>query len=60
MRHTGRWFRIGALALAAVLSGAALAHAADLRAGYIDSGRIFLEFKEAHEAQARFDRMVTG
>lgn len=60
MRHTGRWFRIGALALAATLLGVAVAGAADLRAGYIDSARIFVEFKDAQEAQARFDRMVTG
>lgn len=60
MRHTGRWFRIGALALAAMLGCVAVAGAADLRAGYIDSARIFLEFKDAQEAQARFDRMVTG
>lgn len=28
--------------------------------GYIDSSRIFVEFKEAQEAQQRFDRLVTG
>lgn len=53
-------FRIGAVALAALLGGAMAARAADLRMGYIDSGRIFIEYKEAQEAQARFDRLVTG
>lgn len=33
---------------------------ADLRLGYIDSARIFQEFKEAQEAQQRFDRQVQG
>jgi outer membrane protein len=36
------------------------ATAADLRLGYIDSGRIFQEFKDAQEAQQRFDRQVQG
>jgi len=36
------------------------AHAADLRVGYIDSGRIFVEYKDAQDAQQRFDRLVTG
>ena len=60
MRHARRVFRIGALALAALLGGAVAARAADLRLGYIDSGRIFIEFKEAQDAQQRFDRLVTG
>lgn len=34
--------------------------AAELRIGYIDSSRIFLEYKDAQEAQARFDRQVQG
>ncbi|MCC6348081.1 MAG: OmpH family outer membrane protein [Candidatus Eisenbacteria bacterium] len=59
MRLARRASRIGAVALAAVLYGAA-AQAADLRVGYIDSSRIFVEFKEAQEAQQRFDRLVTG
>jgi outer membrane protein len=52
-------FGVGlALALACVTaSGAA---AATLKIGYIDSARIFQEFKEAQEAQARFDRQVQG
>lgn len=53
-------FRIGALALAALLGGALTARAADVRMGYIDSGRIFVEWKDAQEAQQRFDRLVTG
>jgi outer membrane protein len=60
MRHARRVSRIGAAALVAVLAGAGGARAADLRVGYIDSARIFTEFKEAQEAQARFDRLVTG
>jgi outer membrane protein len=28
--------------------------------GYIDSARIFIEYKDAQEAQQRFDRLVTG
>jgi outer membrane protein len=50
-------------ALVAALFIAALAlpaTAADLRVGYIDSARIFVEFDTAKEAQARFDRQVTG
>jgi outer membrane protein len=49
------------------MAGAALAFlltagiaAADIKIGYIDSGRIFQEFKDAQEAQARFDRLVQG
>jgi outer membrane protein len=38
----------------------AFAWAADLRIGYIDSGRIFQEFRVAQEAQQRFDRQVQG
>lgn len=60
MRHARRLFRIGALALAALLGGVLAARAADLRMGYIDSARIFIEYKEAQEAQQRFDRLVTG
>ena len=60
MRLARRASRIGAAALAAVLAGAAAANAADLRMGYIDSARIFIEYKDAQEAQQRFDRLVTG
>ena len=37
-----------------------VAGAADLRVGYIDSGRIFREYRDAQEAQQRFDRQVQG
>lgn len=60
MRHARRASRIGAAALVALLAGAAGANAADLRVGYIDSARIFVEYKDAQEAQQRFDRLVTG
>lgn len=60
MRLARRASRIGAAALAAILLGAGAARAADLRLGYIDSARIFLEYKDAQEAQQRFDRLVTG
>ena len=49
-----------ALALALSLAGPSLVGAADLRIGYIDSGRIFQEFKTAQESQQRFDRQVQG
>jgi len=58
-----RWRR-GFLAGAACLAGAWLVLAApagaDLRVGYIDSARIFQEYKDAQEAQQRFDRQVQG
>jgi outer membrane protein len=45
-----------------VIAGAALAGgaAADVKIGYIDSARIFQDYKVAQEAQARFDRQVQG
>jgi Skp family chaperone for outer membrane proteins len=46
--------------LGLLLVGAVPARAADIRFGYIDSSRIFIEFKGAQEAQARFDRQVQG
>lgn len=60
MRLARPLLRIVALALAAVFAAGGVARAADLRVGYIDSGRIFNELKEAQEAQQRFDRLVTG
>lgn len=60
MRAAARATRIGAVALAALLAGAAAAPAADLGVGYIDSARLFTEYKDAQEAQQRFDRLVTG
>jgi outer membrane protein len=49
-------FRIGLLATLAAGSAAA----ADLKVGYIDSSRLFQEYTDAKEAQARFDRQVQG
>jgi outer membrane protein len=51
------------VAVAAGLALLALAAAplrAETRFGYIDSGRIFLEYSAAKEAQSRFDRQVQG
>ena len=42
------------------LAAAGTASAADLKVGYIDSARIFQEYKDAQEAQARFDRQAQG
>ena len=58
-----RWPVAAALAAAisaAALAAPALSPAADLKFGYIDSARIFLEYADAKEAQARFDRQVQG
>jgi outer membrane protein len=49
----------GQAALLLLLSGAAHA-ATDLRIGYIDSAQIFQNYKEAQEAQSRFERQVQG
>jgi len=49
--------RIGLLVALAI---ATRAMAADFKVGYIDSSRIFQEFNDAKEAQARFDRQVQG
>jgi Skp family chaperone for outer membrane proteins len=44
---------------ALILLGApSVPRAADLKIGYIDSSRIFLEYADAKESQARFDRQV--
>jgi len=48
---------LGALLLA---SCAVAPASADVRLGYIDSARIWVEFKDAQEAQQRFDRQVQG
>jgi outer membrane protein len=47
-------------ALAGLPGGVAPARAADIRVGYIDSSRIWLEYKDAQEAQQRFERQVQG
>ena len=54
------WKRVGGWVLAAALGLGAPARAAELRIGYIDSARIFLEYGVAKEAQAQFDRKVEG
>jgi outer membrane protein len=51
--------RIGALALvAALMSFGVPARAADVHVGYIDSAKLFQQYKAAQDAQARFDRQV--
>ncbi len=49
-----------ALAVCALALLALPARAADIRLGYIDSERIFREYKDAQDAQQRFDRQVQG
>jgi outer membrane protein len=44
----------------ALLALAAVPAAAQVRVGYIDSGRIWLEVRLAQEAQQRFERQVQG
>ena len=44
----------------ALLVPARVARAADSRIGYIDSSRIWIEYKDAAEAQQRFERQVQG
>jgi len=51
---------IGLIVLWALSLPVVAAAASDLRLGYIDSGRIFQEYKPAQEAQQRFDRQVQG
>ena len=46
------------MVLVVALAGAA--KAADARLGYIDSARIWVEYKDAAEAQQRFERQVQG
>ena len=64
MRHgsaPARAARSGLAVLAAlVVLGAAGAARADVRLGYIDSSRIWTEYKDAQEAQQRFERQVQG
>lgn len=51
---------VAAGAALALLALAAAPLRAETRFGYIDSGRIFVEYAAAKEAQARFDRQVQG
>lgn len=59
MRRSSR-FLAPAAVIAAALAVAPAPGAADTRIGYIDSARIFQEYKDAQDAQARFDRQVQG
>ena len=59
-RHPKRRLRRAACAALAFLALASPTSAADLRIGYIDSAQIFQQYKEAQEAQQRFDRQVQG
>src|SRR5437867_166285 len=52
--------RMGGWLLAGFLLIAPPVRAADVRIGYIDSARIFQEYKVAQDAQAQFDRKVEG
>lgn len=60
MHSTPRRFGRAAIVLTGLLLAASAARAADLKFGYIDSARIFQEYEVAKEAQAKFDRQVTG
>jgi outer membrane protein len=60
--HGSGWARVarrGWSALLLVVCAAAVAQA-EVRLGYIDSSRIWIEYKDAQEAQQRFDRQVQG
>ncbi len=57
MRHR-RCAHLLPVALALLATLPAAAGAADLRIGYIDSARIFQEYKPAQDAQQQFDRQV--
>ena len=46
------------ITLLAVLAMAALVLAEDIKMGYVDSQRIFAEFQEYQDAQAKFDKDV--
>ena len=50
--------RLATVALVVSLACAGAAHAADVRVGYIDSAKLFQQYKAAQDAQARFDRQV--
>jgi outer membrane protein len=54
------WPFVVALLALSLLALPASVRAADVRVGYIDSGRIFRDYKDAQDAQQRFDRQVQG
>jgi outer membrane protein len=59
MARTPRWSGLAAgLTLALVVTGAGSARAASGRIGYIDSAKIFQQYRVAQEAQQQFDRQV--
>ncbi len=58
MRRT--FAKAGLLSLALGALAALPSGAADLKLGYIDSARIFQEYRVAQDAQASFDRQVQG
>jgi outer membrane protein len=60
MRTVTRARVLGLLVLGLAAASIRPAGAADLRVGYIDSQRIFTEFRDAQAAQERFDRLVQG
>jgi outer membrane protein len=60
MRPPRRTSRIAALFAIAWIALAARAAGAQSHIGYLDSGRIFQEYKPAQEAQQQFDRQVQG
>lgn len=53
-------FLLVAAALLCALGGLPGRAAAEIKIGYIDSAKIFQDFKDAQEAQQRFDRQVQG
>lgn len=57
-RRAGGWAGWLGLALVAGLAGPA--GAVDVKLGYIDSAKIFQEYRLAQDAQASFDRQVQG
>lgn len=59
-RHRPNRFGLMAALLLAVGLAPGGAQAAETRIGYIDSARIFQEYRVAQEAQASFDRQVQG
>ena len=52
------WIAVFGLVLAGSLVAAATALGASGRVGFIDSGKIFQDYKRAQDAQAQFDRQV--
>lgn len=51
---------LGGVAVSLGLLACATTAGAQVRLGYIDSGRIWTEYKDAQEAQQRFERQVQG